>query len=138
MRSKMWGADEELARSQVVQGFVVVWAGLERDPEKEATVGPWLEQLLDAPRLAGTPDRLNMTLFALMGFVARDATRYVQALNLERHRIGGHELRALPVVAPPGPSEAGLTYTRNFTSWPKVIEGIAAMLATLDGAPKNP
>jgi hypothetical protein len=135
MRSKMWGADEELARSQVVQGFVVVWAGLERDPEKEAVVGPWLEQLLDAPRLAGTPDRLNMTLFALMGFVARDPSRYVQALNLERHRIGGHELRALPVVAPPGPSEAGLTYTRNFTSWPKVIEGIGAMLARLEEEP---
>ncbi len=132
MRSKLWGAEEELARSQVVQGFVVVWAGLERDPEREAAVGPWLEALLDGPQRAGTPDRLNMTLFTLMGFVAKDAARYVQALSLERHRVGGHELRPLPVVAPPGPTEAALTYTRNFTSWPRVIEGISAMLEVLE------
>jgi hypothetical protein len=66
-----------------------------------------------------------------MGFVARDPAAFVKALNLERHRIGGHELRALPVVAPHGPSDAGLTYTRNFTTWPRVIEGIEAMLARL-------
>ena len=30
MRSKMWATQEEQARVQVVQGFVVVWAGLER------------------------------------------------------------------------------------------------------------
>lgn len=132
MRTKMWGADEALARSQVVQGYVVVWTSLERDPAREVVVGPWLEGLIDFPERVGTPDRLNMTLFTLMGFVARDAAAYVKALGLERHRIGGHELRALPVVAPPGPSDAALTYTRNFTSWPRVIEGIAAMVARLE------
>lgn len=131
MRSKMWGASEAQARVQVVQGFVVVWAGLERQPEREAAFTPWIEALLDGPERAGTPDRLNMVLFALMGFVAANPQRYVQALSLERHRIGGHELRALPVVAPPGPSDAALTYTRNFQSWPRVIEGIGAVVKAL-------
>ncbi len=126
MRSKMWGADEAQARAQVVQGYVVVWAGLARRAEREALFGPWIEALIDGPGLAGTPDRLNMTLFALMGFVASDAQAYVQALNMERHRIGGHELRPFPVVAPLGPSEAGVTYTRNFTSWQRVIDGIVS------------
>lgn len=131
MRSKMWGEETGLARVQVVQGFVVVWAGLERQAEREAICGPWIEALIDGPDLAGTPDRLNMILFALMGFVAADPQKYVQALNVERHRIGGHELRALPVVAPPGPTDAAHTYTRNFTSWPKVIDGINAMVGSL-------
>ena len=135
MRSKMWGEETGVARVQVVQGFVVVWAGLERQPEREAIVGPWIESLIDGPDQAGTPDRLNMVLFALMGFVAADAQRYVQALSLERHRIGGHELRALPVVAPPGPTDAAHTYTRNFQSWPKVIEGINAVVKSLTRAP---
>lgn len=131
MRSKMWGEDEAKAREQVQQGFVVVWTGLARNAEREAVIGPWIEALLDNPEYAGSPDRLNMTLFALMGFVAADPQAYVTALNLERHRIGGHELRALPVVAPPGPSEAALTYTRNFQSWQRVIDGIHAVLKSL-------
>lgn len=131
MREKMYGADEARARAQVVQGFVVVWAALHRHPEREAAVGPWLETLLDGPHLIETPDRLNMTLFALMGFVAAEPQAFVQALNLERHRIGGHELRPLPVVAPPGPTDAGVTYTRDFQSWHRVIEGITAVSAAL-------
>ncbi|MFZ5443948.1 MAG: hypothetical protein ACOZQL_28350 [Myxococcota bacterium] len=131
MRAKMWGAEEAQARAQVVQGFVVVWAGLERHADREAAFGPWIEALLDGPERAGSPDRLNMILFALMGFVASNPQRFVQALNLERHRIGGHELRALHVVAPHGPSDAALTYTRNFRSWQRVIDGIAAMVKEL-------
>lgn len=132
MRSKMWGTEEAQARAQVVQGFLVVWTGLERQPEREAALAPWIEALLDFPEQAGSPDRLNMVLFALMGFVAADPQRYVAALSLERHRIGGHELRALPVVAPPGPTEAALTYTRNFQSWSKVKEGIDAVIKLLE------
>ncbi|MDP1826225.1 MAG: hypothetical protein Q8L48_23360 [Archangium sp.] len=131
MRSKLWGEQELKARTQVVEGFLVVWTGLERHPEREAVFGPWIEGLLDFPERAGSPDRLNMTLFALMGFVAADPQKYVAALSLERHRIGGHELRALPVVAPPGPTEAALTYTRNFASWARVTEGIAAVMKDL-------
>lgn len=131
MREKMYGAAEAQARVQVVQGFVVVWASLQRHAEREAAVGPWIETLLDGPHLVETPDRLNMTLFALMGFVAAEPQAYVQALNLERHRIGGHELRPLSVVAPPGPTDAGVTYTRNFQSWSRVIDGIAAVSASL-------
>ncbi|PZR04630.1 MAG: hypothetical protein DI536_33890 [Archangium gephyra] len=131
MRSKMWGADEAKARVQVVQGYVVVWAGLARRADREAVFTPWIEALIDGPQFAGTPDRLNMTLFALMGFVAADPQAYVHALNLERHRIGGHELRPLPVVAPPGPTDAGVTYTRNFTTWQAVIDGISKLIASL-------
>jgi hypothetical protein len=137
MRSKMWGAEVEQARVQVVQGFVVVWAGLERHAEREAVLGPWIEALLDGPQRAGTPDRLNMILFALMGFVAADPQRYVQALNLERHRVGGHELRPLPVVAPPGPTDAGVTWGRDFKSWQQVIDGINAMAARLAESEKG-
>ena len=129
MRAKLWGEQELKARTQVVEGFLVVWTGLARHPDREAAFAPLIEELLDFPERAGTPDRLNMTLFALMGFVAADPPKYVAALSLERHRIGGHELRALPVVAPPGPSEASLTYTRNFQSWARVTEGISAALA---------
>lgn len=128
MRAKMWGEHEAKAREQVVQGFLVVWTGLDRQPEREVLFGAWIESLLDFPLQVGSPDRLNTTLFALMGFVAADAQKYVTALNLERHRIGGHELRALHVVAPPGPTEAALTYTRNFQSWPRVVEGVAAVV----------
>lgn len=131
MREKMWGDDVAKARDQVVQGFLVVWTGLERNREREPSFGPWIEALLDFPQQVATPDRLNMVLFALMGFVAANPQAYVTALNLERHRVGGHELRALPVVAPPGPSEAALTYTRNFQSWPRVVEGITAMVKSL-------
>ncbi|MBL8914720.1 MAG: hypothetical protein JNM17_28705 [Archangium sp.] len=133
MRSRMWGAELEKSRVQVVQGFLVVWTGLERNSDREALFGPWIEALLDVPQRAGTPDRLNMILFALMGFVAANPQAYVQALNLERHRIGGHELRPLPVVAPSGPTDAGMTYGRNFKTFPKVIEGIGAMVTTLRG-----
>lgn len=131
MRSKLWGEHELKARAQVVEGFLVVWTGLERHREREEAFGPWIEGLLDFPERAGSPDRLNMTLFALMGFVAADPQKYVAALSLERHRIGGHELRALPVVAPPGPSEASLTYTRNFESWARVTEGILTVVKAL-------
>jgi hypothetical protein len=127
MRRALWGAHEDQARAQVVQGFVVVWAGLERDVERERAAGGWLETLLDAPALAHSADRLNMVLFALMGFIAADPKKFVQALGLERHRIGGHELRSLCVVGPRGPSDAALTYTRNFTSWLEVTAGIDAM-----------
>ncbi len=133
MRTRMWGEAVEQARVQVVQGFVVVWAALQRQPEREALLGPWIEALLDGPERAGPPDRLNMVLFALMGFVAADPQRYVQSLSLERHRIGGHELRPLPVVAPLGPSDAALTYTRNFKSWPRVVEGITTLVKELAG-----
>lgn len=132
MRSKMWGEEVLRSRTQVVEGFLVVWTGLARHPEREAAFAPVLEGLLDFPERAGTPDRLNMVLFALMGFVAADPQRYVAALSLERHRIGGHELRALPVVAPPGPSDAALTYTRNFQSWARVTDGILAVAKHLE------
>jgi hypothetical protein len=135
MRSKMWGDEAEKARGQVVQGFLVVWTGLERHPQREPAFTPWIESLLDFPEQAGSPDRLNMVLFALMGFTAADPQRYVAALSLERHRIGGHELRALPVVAPPGPTEAALTYTRNFQSWSRVTEGILAVMKHLESEP---
>lgn len=131
MRSKLWGAREALARSQVVDGFLVVWTGLQRNPERETVFGPWIEALLDFPERAGTPDRLNMVLFALMGFVAADPKQYVAALSLERQRIGGHELRALSVVAPPGPTQASLTYTLNFQSWSRVTDGITEFLKQL-------
>ncbi|MFT3706430.1 MAG: hypothetical protein QM817_02060 [Archangium sp.] len=131
MRSRMWGTDIEKARVQVVQGFLVVWTGLERNADREALFGTWIEALLDGPQRAGTPDRLNMILFALMGFVAANPQNYVNALNLERQRIGGHELRPLSVVAPSGPTDAGVSWGRNFTSWAKVIEGIDAMVARL-------
>ena len=134
MREKMYGTDEALARVQVVQGFVVVWASLARHAERETVVGPWIETLLDGPNLIETPDRLNMTLFALMGFVAAEPQAYVAALNLERHRVGGHELRPLPVVAPSGPTDAGVTYTRNFQSWNRVIDGINSVSASLSTA----
>jgi hypothetical protein len=133
MRSKMWGEEEGRARTQVVEGFLVVWTGLARNAEREPVFGPWIEGLLDFPARAGTPDRLNMVLFALMGFVAADPQQYVAALSLERHRIGGHELRPLQVVGPQGTSDAALTYTRNFQSWPRVTEGIAVVVKNLAG-----
>lgn len=124
----MCGADESTARVQVVQGCVVVCAGLARRAERESVSTPWIESLIDGP---GTLDRLNMTLFALMGFVAADSQGYVHALNVGRHRIGGHELRPFPVVAASGPTDAGVTYTLNFTTWQSVIDGITKMMAAL-------
>ena len=38
MREKMYGKDEDTARVQVVQGFVVVWTSLARNAEREAVV----------------------------------------------------------------------------------------------------
>lgn len=131
MRSRLWHDQVETARAQVVMGFVSVWAALDRQPEREP-VGRWIEVLLDAPHLAGTPDRLNMTLFSLMGFVARSPNHYVQALNAERFRIGGHELRPLFVVGSPGPSEAALSYGRRFTSWEKVTAGLTAVIGVVE------
>lgn len=131
MRSKMWGEEEDSARAQVVQGAVVVWAALERESEREAACGPWVETLLDEPQLASTPDCLNMTLFALMGFIAAVPQHFVAAWSVERHRVGGDELRPLPVVAPFGPSDAGLTYTRDFKSWSTVTDGIAKAIQML-------
>lgn len=131
MRSKLWGEERDRARSQVVEGFLVVWTGLQRNPERETVFGPWIEGLLDFPERAGSPDRLNMVLFALMGFVAADPQQYVAALSLERHRVGGHERRPLPMVAPPGPSDPALTFGLSFKSWPRVIEGINAVVKSL-------
>ena len=107
MRSKLWGEEVARSRTQVVQGFLVVWTGLTRLPEREAAFSSWIEGLLDFPDRAGTPDRLNMVLFALMGFVAADPQQYVAALSVERHRVGGHELRALPVGAGPRQTRRG-------------------------------
>lgn len=135
MRSKMWREEEEAARVQVVMGFASVWALLERDAERGAAVGPWLETLLDEPARAGTPDRLNMVLFSLMGFVAKAPHRYVEALAAARERIGGHGLRPLCVVAPPGPTEASVAWTRKFTSWERVVRGLEAVLARLEAPP---
>jgi hypothetical protein len=91
-----------------------------------------VETLLDSPQLVGPPDRLNMTLFALLGFVAADPPRFVETLSGERLRVGGHELRPLCVVGPPGPSEAGLGYTRHFPSFARVIQGIGEVLSRLE------
>jgi len=127
MRERMYGSHVDQARAQVVQGFVLVWTMLDRQPLYEAKVGRHLEAVLDHPADAGPPDLLNMVLFALMGFVARDPQAYVAALNEQRLRIGGHELRPLHVVAPPGPTEAALTYGRNFTTWDAVVKGVGAV-----------
>lgn len=128
MRARMWGESIAQSRVQVQQGYLVVWTSLDRVPAREALLASHIEGLIDFPERVSTPDRLNMVLFALMGFVAADAPKFVQALSLERHRVGGHELRPLQVVAPPGPSDAALTYTRNFTTWPQVIGGIERFL----------
>lgn len=132
MRSRLWGADEETSRAQVVTGFACVWAALDRQPEREVRVAPWLETLLDEPTRIARPDLLDMVLFTLMGFVAADAPRYVELLSAERLRIGGHPRRALHLVAPAGPNEAGLTWTRRFGSWDRVVAGVQSMLMTLE------
>jgi len=138
MRTRLWGEHLETARSQVALGFVSIWAGLDRDPEREPKVTPWLEALLDAPRLAGSPDRLNAVLFALMGFVAKDPQAYVAHLSREREHAGGHSLRPLHVVGPPGPTEAHLTYTRKFTSFSAVAEGIGRVVEALERGTAGP
>ena len=132
MRTRLWGAEEELARGQVVQGFAVVWAGLPRHPEREVRLGPWIETLLDEPQRVARPDLLDMVLFTLTGFVATEPGRFLEMLNQERARIGGHERRALHIVAPHGPSPAGLTWTRRFDSWDRVVAGVEALLSSLD------
>lgn len=132
MRSRMWAEREADARVQVVSGYLVVWTGLERHPVREAAVGPWLEHLLDFPEEAGTPDLLNMVLFSLMGFVAASPQAYVEALAAERERVGGHPLRPFHIVGARGPSDAGLTYTRNFTTWDRVASGLSQVLAQLE------
>lgn len=131
MRTRLWADAVEQARTQVAHGYLSVWAALQREPEREARSTEWIEALLDAPRLAGTPDRLNAVLFALIGFVATDPQAFVTHLGAERERVGGHSLRPLHVVAPMGPSDAGLQYTRKFTSWEAVSNGIARVLAAL-------
>ncbi len=132
MRTRMYADKECDARTQVVLGFASVWAGLLRHPEREARVGPWLEALLDEPLKVGKPDLLNIVLFALMGFVAADAPAYVRRLSAVRDRVGGHELRPLHVVAARGPTEASLTYTRKFTTWDAVVQGLDRVLRHLD------
>lgn len=134
MREQLWRDEEARARVQVIAGYAAVWALLDRDPEREAAVGPWLEALLDEPARAGTPDHLNVVLFALMGFIARAPERFVEALAAERVRIGGHGLRPLCVVAPPGPTAASVAWTRNFTSWATVAAGLEQVAARLDEA----
>jgi hypothetical protein len=138
MRSRLWAEHVESARQQVTFGYASVWAALRREPEREAFTGPWIETLLDAPRLAGTPDRLNAVLFALIGFVATDPQAYVTHLSAERERTGGHELRPFHVVAPPGPSEVALPYGRKFTTWEAVSAGIGRVLEALAAGPAGP
>jgi len=138
MRQRMYGAQVDLARQQVVHGYLLVWTALDREPSVEAKVGGHVEAVLDHPADAGPPDILNIVLFALIGFVARDPQQYVALLNEQRLRIGGHELRPLHVVAPPGPTEASVTYTRRFTTWDAVVRGIEAVVAHLSlGAPAS-
>ncbi len=134
MRSRMWGEQLETARSQVTLGFVEIWALLDRDAEREALMTPWIEELLDAPKLAGAPDCLSAVLFSLIGFVARDPQAYVTHLSAERERVGGHPLRPFHIVGPPGPSEAALTYTRKFSSWEAVSTGIERVVKALGSA----
>ncbi|MBL8919555.1 MAG: hypothetical protein JNJ54_11880 [Myxococcaceae bacterium] len=138
MRSRLWTEHVETARTQVTHGYASVWAALDRDPEREALLTPWIEQLLDAPKLAGTPDRLNAVLFALIGFVAKDPQAYVTHLGLTREHTGGHALRPLHVVGAPGPSEAALPYTRKFTTWDAVSNGIARVIEALPSAGAEP
>lgn len=132
LRTRFWGEHLETARAQVVMGFVSIWAALERHPAREAAVAPWLEAVLDEPQLAGTPDRLNAVLFALMGFVAADPSAYVALLQKERERIGGHGLRALHIVAPEGPTVSAFAYGAPFTSWSSVRRGVEAVLDALE------
>lgn len=132
MRAKLWAEHLETSRGQVAIGYLTIWTALDRDPEREALLATWIESLLDEPRLAGTPDRLNAVLFALIGFVARDPQAYVNHLASERTRIGGHALRPFHVVAPAGPSEVHLPYTRNFTSWESVSSGITRVVEALE------
>lgn len=132
MRTRLWGAHEDTARAQVIRGFAVVWASLDRVNERESVVGPWIETILDSPQRVGTPDRLNMVLFTLMGFVAADPHTFVRVLGIERERIGGYSLRPLTVVGPPGPIEASLVFAGAFSSWPAVTEGVRAMVSALE------
>jgi hypothetical protein len=132
MRAQLFGEDDALARGQVLTGYASVWATLHRDATREAAIAPWLETLLDDPTAAGAPDRLNIVLFTLMGFVAAEPARFVEALSTERERIGGHALRPLHVVAPPGPVDAALGWTRTFTSFTTVIDGLASVLRALE------
>lgn len=128
MRSRMYADREAEARAQVVLGYASVWAELARHAERGPRVGPWIEALLDQPARAGPPDLLNIALFALLGFAAADAPQFVRQLGAVRERVGGHELRALHIVGQRGPSEAGLTYTRKFTTWDAVTRGLGAAL----------
>jgi hypothetical protein len=132
MRAAMFAEEVVQARSQVVLGFGAVWAELARHGEAEKVLSPHLEALLDEPERIAQPDLLNMVLFALMGLVAEDAQAYVEALGRVREKVGGHPLRPLHIVAPPGPTVAQLTYTRKFTSWDAVLAGLSAVLADLE------
>ncbi len=131
VRERLWGSNVDLAREQVVSGFACVWAALGRRADREARLGPWLETLLDRPTTVPSPDVLDAVLFALMGFVASDANRYVELLSSERRRIGGHGLRPLHLVGPSGASGAGHTWTRRFESWDRVTQGVEGFLARL-------
>ena len=132
LRTRFWAEHVETARVQVVTGFVTLWAELPRHSEREALLAPWVETLLDAPHLAGLPDRLNAILFALMGFVAAEPAAYVELLRRERERIVGSPLRGLHIVAPPGPTEAALTYGAPFSSWQAVRRGVETVLEALE------
>lgn len=135
----MWGAQEAVALTQVLAGSASLWAGLAREPAREAVVGPWLEALLDRPALVGAPDCTNAVLFALMGFVAADPQAYAEQVARERERIGGDRLRPFHVVAPAGPTEVHLAYTANFTSWDAVKAAIdAAAIAQAAEADASP
>ncbi len=132
MRTRMWRHEESQSRTQVVTGYTAIWVALERDPVRGTAAEGWVDALLREPTLAGTPDRLNVSQFALVGFASAEPTRFIDALTAQRLLIGGHELRPLPIVAPPGPNEASLTYGRNFTTWKQVAAGIERVLTQLE------
>ncbi len=133
----MWGAQEGLAQAQVVAGSASLWASLERNPEREAVVGPWLEAVLDRPSLVGAPDCTNAVLFALLGFVAANPVAYAEQVSRTRAQLGGDPLRPFHVVAPPGPTEVHLAYTANFTSWDRVRGAIDAAVARATPVPEG-
>ena len=131
MRSRFWQTEEETARAQVVQGYVVLWAAAPRHSSREAALTPIIESLIDGPHQAGTPDTLNAALFTLMGFASPDLPKFAQLLAFERQRVGGHDLRPFHIVAAPGPSDAALPYMYQFKDWPRVIEAAQTFIAEL-------
>ncbi len=131
MRTRFWQMEEETARAQVVQGYVVLWAAAPRLAHRESLLTPVIEGLLDAPHTAGTPDVLNAALFSLMGFASSDLMKFAQLLAMERQRIGGHDLRPFHIVGALGPNDAAITYGYRFTDWPQLLSAAKAFVAEL-------